>query len=38
MKRKKVVKKVDLRVFKHTATRGKKINVSPRVDRGGIRL
>lgn len=29
---------VDKRVFKHTATKTKKINIAPRVRRGGIRL
>lgn len=31
-------KKTDKRVFKHTADKTKKINISPRVSRGGIRL
>ena len=38
MARKRVKRKVDRQVFSHTAIRGKKINVDPRITRGGIRL
>lgn len=38
MKRQKVKKAVDKKVFKHTAASTKLINVKPRVMRGGIRL
>lgn len=38
MKRKRMRPKVDKRVFSHTASKGKKINVNPRIERGGIRL
>lgn len=31
-------KKVDKKVFKHTAATTKKINVAPKMQRGGIRL
>lgn len=31
-------KKVDKKVFKHTAATTKAINVAPRMSRGGIRL
>lgn len=31
-------KKTDNRVFKHTAMKTKKINISPKVSRGGIQL
>lgn len=36
--RKKMAKKKDRKVFKNTAVKSKKINVSPVVMRGGIRL
>lgn len=36
--RKKTKKKIDNRVFTHTAMKTKKINVSPKVSRGGIQL
>lgn len=36
--RKKMAKKKDRKVFKNTAVKQKKINVSPVVMRGGIRL
>lgn len=38
MARKKMKKKVDRQVFSHTAVVGKKLNVNPRVGRGGIRF
>lgn len=38
MKREKVKKKIDNKVFKHTAAKTKKINVDPKPTRGGIRL
>lgn len=38
MKRKLMRKRVDKRVFSTTANKGKKININPHVDRGGIRL
>lgn len=31
-------RKQDRRIFSNTAVRGKKINVDPRITRGGIRL
>ena len=36
--RKRMNPKKDRKVFSHTAVVGKKINVNPRVGRGGIRL
>ena len=36
--RKKVSGKKDARIFRHTAMKTKKINVSPKVSRGGIQL
>lgn len=36
--RTKVKKKTDKRVFKHTAMSTKKINVAPKISRGGIML
>lgn len=36
--RKKMVKSVDRRVYNRTAKKTKKINVSPTIYRGGIRL
>lgn len=36
--RKRVSRSSDKRRFKYTATRSKKINISPTVYRGGIRL
>lgn len=38
MKRKKTIKKVDKKIFRHTAINTKKININPRIYRGGIRL
>lgn len=38
MKRYPVKRSKDKKIFKRTATRTKKINVSPNVSRGGIRL
>lgn len=37
-KRKKMYKGTDKKVFKHTAQATKKINVSPKISRGGIKL
>lgn len=34
----KVRKKVDRKIFRHTAAKSKKINLNPTVYRGGIRL
>lgn len=34
----KVKKKKDTRIFKNTADKTKKINIAPKVSRGGIRL
>ena len=31
-------KRVDQRIFSHTAEKTKKINIAPKVSRGGIRL
>lgn len=31
-------KRIDAKIFRHTAERTRKINLSPRVSRGGIRL
>lgn len=36
--RSKTSRKVDKQVFKHTADKTKKINILPKVSRGGIRL
>lgn len=38
MARKRMKKPKDKKVFSHTAVVGKKMNVDPRVGRGGIRL
>lgn len=38
MKRKKLKKKIDKKIFRNTAERTKAINLSPSVSRGGIRL
>lgn len=38
MKRKMVRRNKDRKIFRHTAEKTKKINVSPNVSRGGIRL
>lgn len=38
MKRAKMSRKKDKRVFKHSADKTKKINIYPTVARGGIRL
>lgn len=38
MKRKPMRRKVDKKVFRRTAVKSKKINLAPRVMRGGIRL
>lgn len=38
MARKKVKKQADKKIFKHTASKTKKINVDPKPTRGGIRL
>lgn len=38
MKRKKVNKKRDKRIFRKTAVKSKKMNVDPPIFRGGIRL
>lgn len=38
MKRAKVKKSKDRKIFKHAADKTKKINISPVVSRGGIRL
>lgn len=38
MKRKLMRKRIDKRVFSTTANKGKKINVNPKIERGGIRL
>lgn len=38
MKRKRVNKRRDKRIFSKTANKTKKINVEPKVMRGGIRL
>ena len=38
MPRKRMRKARDRRVFAHTAVIGKKINVDPKLSRGGIRL
>lgn len=37
-KRKKMPRGKDSRVFKRTAAKSKKVNVSPKIYRGGIRL
>lgn len=36
--RKKTKPKVDNRIFRRTAARSKKINIDPKIFRGGIRL
>lgn len=36
--RKKVKGKKDNKIFKHTAMKTKKINISPKISRGGIQL
>lgn len=36
--RKKVVGRKDARIFRNTAMRTKKINIAPKVSRGGIQL
>lgn len=36
--RRKVGGKTDKRIFRHTAMKTKKINVAPKVSRGGIQL
>lgn len=36
--RRKTRKKVDNKVFKHTAMNTKKINIAPKTSRGGIQL
>ena len=38
MARQKTLKKIDQKVFKRTAQKTKKMNVSPKISRGGIRL
>lgn len=38
MKRVKVPKKTDKKVFRNTATKTKDLNVKPKISRGGIRL
>lgn len=38
MKREKVKKEVDKKIFRNTAAKTKKINVNPKPMRGGIRL
>lgn len=38
MKRKKMRSKPDKKVFRRTAVKTKKINVAPKIMRGGIRL
>lgn len=38
MARKKMVKGQDKKIFRRTAVKSKKINVDPKVYRGGIRL
>lgn len=38
MKRKKVNKKKDRKIFRRTAIKSKKMNVDPPIFRGGIRL
>lgn len=38
MKRSKMTRKKDKKVFKHSADKTKKININPTVARGGIRL
>lgn len=38
MKRKRTNKRVDRKIFRHTAINTKKININPRIYRGGIRL
>lgn len=36
--RKRRIKSVDRKVFRRTASRAKKINIDPKIYRGGIRL
>lgn len=38
MSRKRTKKKIDRKIFKRTAVKTKKINISPKISRGGIRL
>ena len=38
MSRKRTSKKIDQKIFRRTARKTKKINISPKVSRGGIRL
>lgn len=38
MKRRPTKKRVDKKIFRRTAVKSKKINLAPRVMRGGIRL
>lgn len=38
MSRRKTKKKIDRKIFKRTAVKTKKINISPKISRGGIRL
>lgn len=38
MARKKMRKSVDKKVFRRTASKAKKINIEPKIYRGGIRL
>ena len=38
MSRKRTRKKIDQKIFRRTARKTKKINISPKVSRGGIRL
>lgn len=38
MKRKPMKKRKDSKIFRKTAVKSKKINIAPRVMRGGIRL
>lgn len=38
MPRKTMKRRLDKKVFSHTAVKGKKINVNPHLSRGGIRL
>lgn len=38
MSRRRMRKPVDRKVFRRTAARSKKVNISPKIYRGGIRL
>lgn len=38
MSRRKTKKKIDRKIFKRTAVKTKKINISPKISRGGLRL